>query len=43
MKKKIYLVLFIIAIIGLVVYGIDRLDRINNGEMTIVSEDYMDR
>ena len=43
MKYKIYLVLFIIIMAIIIVYGIDRIERINNGEMTQVSEEYMDR
>jgi hypothetical protein len=27
---------------ALVIYGVDRIDRINNGEMVVISESYMD-
>lgn len=42
MKKEIIItVVFIILFILIAMYGIDRIDKINNGEMVQVSESYM--
>ena len=44
MKKEIIAtVLFIIAMIAIMVVGVQRIDKINNGEMELVSQSEMDR
>jgi hypothetical protein len=41
--KEIWLIAaFVAAMAALVIYGVDRIDRINNGEMVVISESYMD-
>ena len=44
MKKEIFgLIVFVVVIIAMFVYCVDRFDKINNGEMIVVSENEMDR
>lgn len=44
MKKEIiYILLFISLFFILIGYGLDRIEKINNGEMQVVSESYKDR
>ena len=42
-KNLIYAVVFVAAITGLFAYGQDRFERIDNGEMVVVSQSYRDR
>lgn len=44
MKKEVVLaIVFVIVMIGMVTIALDRFEKIDNGEMTLVSESYMDR
>jgi hypothetical protein len=42
-KLIIMAVAFITLFTGLFIWGIERTEQINNGEMTVVSQSYMDR
>lgn len=41
-KNLIYAVVFVAAITGMFAYGQNRFERIENGEMVVVSESYRD-
>lgn len=43
-EVKVFLLVaaFVAAMTALIIYGVDRIDRINNGEMVVISESYMD-
>jgi len=44
MKKEIlWIILLVIAFITLIIYGSYRTEKINNGEMTLVNQNQMDR
>jgi FtsH-binding integral membrane protein len=36
-------VAFVVVFTGLIIEGLDRIEKINNGELTQISESYMDR
>lgn len=40
-KEMLGLIIFIIIMIAMFIYGMNRFDKINNGEMVQVSESYM--
>ena len=39
----IWIMFFIVIYIGILFIGAERIEKIENGEMTLVSESYMDR
>jgi hypothetical protein len=44
MKKQILTVIaFIIMFLAIFIYGMNRIDKINSGEMTLVEQSQMDR
>lgn len=44
MKKELVgVVVFIILMLSIILVGINRFDRINNGDMTLVNQNQMDR
>lgn len=44
MKKELVgVVVFIIIMVSIILVGINRIDRINNGDMTLVNQNQMDR
>ena len=44
MKKELVgVVIFIILMVSIILVGINRIDRINNGDMTLVNQNQMDR
>ena len=44
MKKGIIgMLLFIVVFSAIIVYGTNRIEKINNGEMTLVNQNQMDR
>lgn len=42
-KNTLMIIAFIAVFTSLLVFGLDRIEKINNGEITQVSESYMDR
>ncbi len=42
-KETIGVIIFIIIMSVILIYGINRIEKINNGEMTIVNQNEMDR
>ena len=44
MKKEVIgTIVFVLIIVSIVVYGFNRLEKINNGEMIVVNENQMNR
>ena len=42
-KELVEVVVFIIIMVSIILVGINRIDRINNGDMTLVNQNQMDR
>ena len=43
MKKVIGIIAFLLIFTVMIIYGSNRIEKINNGEMTLVNQNQMDR